>query len=148
VAEGRVWTGRQALAHGLVDRLGGIEETLDELRRRLALAPGTRLAIERREAPRPLWQRALGLRLPTGVLAGPLAVLAPALRGERVLAIMPFVMDFVRRGRSAAADMVDLSRVGTATGPAPSSDAPAGVRLVVRAVRRIVAAFREPPLVM
>jgi hypothetical protein len=75
-------------------------------------------------------------------------VLAPALRGERVLAIMPFVMDFVRRGRSAAADLVDSSPVGMAADPAPSTGAPGGVRAVVRAVRRIVRVFREPPLVM
>ena len=30
VGQGRVWTGRQAWARGLVDRLGGIREALDE----------------------------------------------------------------------------------------------------------------------
>ncbi len=29
VAKGRVWTGEQALAHGLVDRLGGLQEAID-----------------------------------------------------------------------------------------------------------------------
>jgi protease-4 len=34
VAGGRVWTGRQALEHGLVDQLGGFQEALTEARRR------------------------------------------------------------------------------------------------------------------
>ncbi len=33
VARGRVWMGRAALAHGLIDRLGGIRQALDEARR-------------------------------------------------------------------------------------------------------------------
>ena len=33
VGQGRVWSGRQAKARGLVDRLGGIREALDEARR-------------------------------------------------------------------------------------------------------------------
>lgn len=48
VAQGRVWTGRQALEHGLVDRLGGLEEAVAraaqlaglEAPRRLDLRPG------------------------------------------------------------------------------------------------------------
>jgi ClpP class serine protease len=34
VAGGRVWAGRDALEHGLVDRLGGLAEALDEVRAR------------------------------------------------------------------------------------------------------------------
>ncbi|HXU80529.1 MAG TPA: S49 family peptidase, partial [Polyangia bacterium] len=29
IAQGRVWTGSEALAHGLVDRLGGLDTALD-----------------------------------------------------------------------------------------------------------------------
>ncbi len=36
-AKGRVWTGRQALERGLVDRLGGLREALAELRSLLGL---------------------------------------------------------------------------------------------------------------
>ena len=33
LAQGRVWTGRQALEHGLVDRLGGVREAIEEASR-------------------------------------------------------------------------------------------------------------------
>ena len=42
VAEGRVWTGRQAMTRGLVDALGGLEETLAEMRRRLGIPSESR----------------------------------------------------------------------------------------------------------
>ena len=38
VAEGRVWSGRQAFAHGLVDRLGGLDVAVEELRGRIGPA--------------------------------------------------------------------------------------------------------------
>ena len=39
VARGRVWTGADALAHGLVDQLGGLEEATAIARRRACLPP-------------------------------------------------------------------------------------------------------------
>lgn len=39
VARGRVWTGAQALQHGLVDRIGGLREALAEARARADLPP-------------------------------------------------------------------------------------------------------------
>jgi protease-4 len=39
VAGGRVWTGRQALAHNLVDELGGLEAAVAEARSRAGLRP-------------------------------------------------------------------------------------------------------------
>ncbi len=45
VAKGRVWTGRQALERGLVDRLGGLHEALSELRSLLGLEAGTPLVL-------------------------------------------------------------------------------------------------------
>lgn len=44
-AGGRVFTGRQAQAMGLVDRLGGLETALDEVRARLNLAADAELAL-------------------------------------------------------------------------------------------------------
>jgi protease-4 len=44
VGQGRVWTGRQAAARHLVDRLGGIREALDEARRQAGLADDAPIA--------------------------------------------------------------------------------------------------------
>lgn len=33
VAQGRVWTGRDAMKHGLVDSMGGLSEAIAEARR-------------------------------------------------------------------------------------------------------------------
>jgi protease-4 len=38
VAAGRVWTGRQAMEHGLVDRLGGVDVAIDVARTRASLS--------------------------------------------------------------------------------------------------------------
>jgi protease-4 len=44
-AQGRVWTGAQALEHRLIDELGGAREALDAVRRALGLAPSALLAL-------------------------------------------------------------------------------------------------------
>lgn len=45
-ARGRVWTGRQAQARGLVDDLGGFQEAVAALREAADLEPGEKLAFE------------------------------------------------------------------------------------------------------
>ncbi len=50
VARGRVFTGEDALGVGLVDRLGGIHEALEEVRGLLDLAPGAPLRLEAQRA--------------------------------------------------------------------------------------------------
>ena len=42
VAQGRVWTGRQAKARGLVDELGGLRRAVDLAKERAGIAAGTR----------------------------------------------------------------------------------------------------------
>lgn len=51
VARGRIWTGAQALSHGLVDRLGGYREVLDATRAVLGLPYDAPLRV-RRHPPR------------------------------------------------------------------------------------------------
>lgn len=46
LAGGRVWSGRRAHVHGLVDALGGPLEALDEVRRRAGIALGERFVLE------------------------------------------------------------------------------------------------------
>ncbi len=125
VAEGRVWTGRQALEHRLVDALGGIEQALDDVKRRLGMSPLARVALLRPTRRGALW-RALVARLVPGEALAPgvasgawlaggadafaaaslrevLALVLPLVRGERVLATMPFVVRFVPDGADVSA---------------------------------------------
>ncbi|MCK6435295.1 MAG: S49 family peptidase, partial [Aquabacterium sp.] len=59
VAQGRVWTGEQALERGLVDRLGGLREAMDSAAKRAKLEPGWRVVYMEREPGR--LARLLGL---------------------------------------------------------------------------------------
>lgn len=101
-AQGRVWTGRQALSRGLVDELGGLEDALDAARRLAGMPTEGPAAIERLPRPRRLWKLSFDLNLPAqGRLAGsPLgALLAPLpsleiVGRERVWALMPFGLKF------------------------------------------------------
>ncbi|HNT28218.1 MAG TPA: S49 family peptidase, partial [bacterium] len=45
-AKGRVWTGEDALAHGLVDELGGYTAAFAEARKRLGLQPGAMVSLK------------------------------------------------------------------------------------------------------
>ena len=60
VARGRIWTGAQALSHGLVDRLGGYREVLDVTRAALGLPADAPLRIRRHPARRMLLDRLRG----------------------------------------------------------------------------------------
>lgn len=57
VAQGRVWTGAQALERGLVDRLGGLRAAVDEARSALNLAPGTPINAITFPPPRGIFDR-------------------------------------------------------------------------------------------
>jgi protease-4 len=46
VAQGRIWTGRQALDHGLVDQLGGLDVALDLARQQAGLETGEATALD------------------------------------------------------------------------------------------------------
>lgn len=56
---GRVFTGRQALDVGLVDRLGGVETANALIRERLGLAPDAPLALLALPPAPPIWERLL-----------------------------------------------------------------------------------------
>jgi protease-4 len=55
VAKGRVWTGEQALGHGLVDELGGLDAALGALRKRLQLEPEAPLTLVPYPEPSSAW---------------------------------------------------------------------------------------------
>jgi protease-4 len=46
IARGRVWTGRQALAHGLVDELGGLREAVEAAKRRAGIPVAQPVRLE------------------------------------------------------------------------------------------------------
>ncbi len=85
VAGGRVWTGRQALAHGLVDELGGLERAFEKARALAGLHPRTMVAPLRMAAPR---------RAPVPSAAAALAYVADGVRAVQragVLCLCPLV---------------------------------------------------------
>lgn len=158
IAEGRVWTGRQALERRLVDGLGGLEQTFDEVKRRLGLSADARLAVERRPRGHALWQVVLGRVLPAGGSAGtlaaldaafdPLMVLAPVLAGERLLATMPFLLRFVAPGDRDGAGAL-AAYAGAVVASAAGVERSAGaLRLVTWWTARLTGALRRPPVVL
>jgi len=62
-AQGRVWSGRQAWARGLVDAVGGVEDALVEAKRRIGIAADCPVAIERWPKPPSLWKLPARFRL-------------------------------------------------------------------------------------
>jgi len=93
VAEGRVWTGRQALAHGLVDQLGGLEHALDEAKVLAGMPRTAIVAIARFPKARRWWKLSFNLAAPRAEIAAAW----PWLRGlnsERVWALLPFRFRF------------------------------------------------------
>lgn len=96
VAQGRVWTGRQALANGLVDGYGGLLDALDRVRTLLGLEPKAPLAIVS-PGPRRRFPIRLAFRGPSSLLPASIArplELAEYFAGERTLALLPFDVHF------------------------------------------------------
>jgi len=93
LAQGRVWTGRQALENGLCDEHGGLAAALSRVRAVLGLPERAALALvsgptERRRFPLRLEWTVPEAVLPDGLLS-PLR-LAEHFRNERWLALLPF----------------------------------------------------------
>jgi protease-4 len=89
-AQGRVWSGRQAWARGLVDALGGVEAALAEAKRRAGMPMDALAAIERFPKPPSLWRLPSRLRLPLRSHAEGLWWTR-----ERFWAIMPISLRFL-----------------------------------------------------
>jgi protease-4 len=104
LAQGRVWTGRDAHARGLVDQLGGFEVALEEVRRRVGkggagLEPREIFGRARGQEPsladaRPAEAPAAIASLASELLGEWADVVPLALSLERVLAWEPAVMGF------------------------------------------------------
>lgn len=61
IAKGRVWTGQQALANGLVDEMGGLDTALDYAAKTLGVADRTKLEIIELPHPKSMFEQILGL---------------------------------------------------------------------------------------
>lgn len=73
VAKGRVWSGEDALAAGLVDELGGLSKAIDYTKTRVGLQPADTLelvAFPKPESPFAAILRGLDSELPLGIARG------------------------------------------------------------------------------
>jgi protease-4 len=95
LAQGRVWTGADAQAHGLVDRLGGFEDALEVVRERIGRGADRLRVVVVRPPRKPLPVLDPPEKKAARLLSEGLALVATgldldatllALRGERVLA--------------------------------------------------------------
>jgi protease-4 len=96
VAQGRVWTGRQAWARGLVDQVGGLEEALERAKQAIGIAADDLVALERFPKRRRWWKLSLDLGRRKS-LVDELLLSFTALRFfavERVWAILPLQFRF------------------------------------------------------
>ena len=97
VAQGRVWTGTQALEVGLVDELGGLDACLIDLANRLGYSEESMNVVHFRTAPRG-WRRwrkkLLGLEstvIETQLMAhSPLLLQMLQMYPNRGLVLLPF----------------------------------------------------------
>jgi len=87
LAQGRVWSGSQALSLRLVDQLGSLRDAVALARQRAGIAPGEEVEVRRMEAPRGLLEELdLGVvQEPQAWVAG-LAARSPELRVAAALA--------------------------------------------------------------
>ena len=93
VAQGRIWTGRQAVERGLVDRLGGIESALRDARILAGMGADDAVRVEHYPRTRRLWQLSLNL----SALRGRLDTTTRWRRfitTERLWAVLPFRLRF------------------------------------------------------
>jgi len=97
VAQGRVWTGAQALGHKLIDRIGGLEDAVAEAKRRAGLAPDSEIELQDEESLSVELTDFAGATaldmVPMGM--GPRAVRALRLLGEpgTLRAVLPFDLE-------------------------------------------------------
>jgi protease-4 len=88
-AQGRVWSGRQAWARGLVDTIGGFEDALGEAKRRVGLPAEALVLLEHFPKPPSLWRLSSLLRLM------PRGSQTDWWLRERIWAIMPVAVRFL-----------------------------------------------------
>ena len=89
VARGRVWTGEQALAAGLVDRLGGIPEAVLAAKEKAGLAADADVLLVQYPPPKPLAQQLVETLRGGGVALALPELPAPAAEWLATLRVLP-----------------------------------------------------------
>ncbi len=114
VAQGRVWTGRQGLEHGLVDELGGLRRAIDSAKWMMGLQPEDKVSLVSFSEELTLFERMLVKSLrENGVMAHLAASMFPTdiLLGSQHaagIAPVPTVLESLRRdGTLAAVSLLD-----------------------------------------
>ena len=97
VAQGRVWTGRQAKTHGLVDELGGLRRAVELAKERAGIDPGRDVTLVAFPRRRSLWEQieqSVSLTSAAAWLSSPAVRSAAALLGpaELLTAGAPLVL--------------------------------------------------------
>ena len=88
VAQGRVWTGRQAKARGLVDELGGLRRAVELAKERADIDPAREVTLVPFPRRRTLWQQleqSISLTSAAAWLSSPAVRSAAALLGPTEL---------------------------------------------------------------
>lgn len=108
-AKGRVWTGEDALAHGLVDEMGGYAAAFAEVRRRFGLQPQAMISLKY-YPPEPNFLDLLLDRDHDDDVAAPVGLIADLSAGARkVLSLLFFAEDMGKRENfELSADPVDI----------------------------------------
>lgn len=93
VAQGRVWTGREALEARLVDELGGMYEAVERLKKEAGVAPEAKVHLREFPARKSLWERWRGRGADNSEREGVQALASGALRAleplARAVGLMP-----------------------------------------------------------
>ncbi len=70
IAKGRVWSGKQALEHKLIDSLGGIDEAISEAKRLANIPPSEEVSLDIYPKPRTWLERFFAQEIPIAMLRG------------------------------------------------------------------------------
>jgi len=92
VAQGRVWTGRQGIEHGLVDGLGGLDRAVESAKWMMGLQPEDKVGLVSFSEPLSFLERILVKSLrDSGIMANMMQQLMPMelVVGDNALALSP-----------------------------------------------------------
>lgn len=108
VARGRVWSGADAHAHGLVDGFGGLRDAVDRAAELAGLEPDADIVVRRYPAPRTAWEELQDLFGASASSAQTLGTLNAILSDPEVRAIIAAREEARTNGVRVRAPMLDV----------------------------------------